>query len=195
MRPSLLACALVVFWPAIAAAEWQIRPFIGVTFGGDTTFVLSEAAGESHRVYGVSGGWLGEVIGIEGDLGYSPGFFDSPRLVLSSYVTTATANVIVALPRRWTRYTLRPYVLGGGGMMRVRSEDRVGLLEVDRTLPAMNVGGGATGFLTDRVGLNWELRYFRSIDQEPTGVSIGDEQLSFWRATMSVAIRLNRRFR
>ena len=197
MRSTLLACALVVFSPELVAAEWQVRPFIGVTFGGDTTFVLNEAAGDSHRVFGVSGGWLGEVVGIEGDLGYSPGFFDSPRLVLSSRVTTATANVVVALPRRWTRYTLRPYVAAGGGVMRVRSEDRItgGLLGVDRTLPTMNVGGGATGFFTDRVGVNWELRYFRSFSREPTGVSIGDEQLSFWRATMALALRLDRRAR
>jgi len=197
MRSTLLACALVVFSPAIVAAEWQVKPFIGVTFGADTTFVLNEATGESHRVYGVSGGWLGEVIGIEGDLGHSPGFFDSPRLVLRSHVTTATANVVVALPRRWTRYTLRPYVVGGGGVVRVRSEDRTpqNLLEVDRSLPTMNVGGGATGFFTDRVGVNWELRYFRSISQEATGVSIGEEQLSFWRATMALAIRLDRRSR
>ena len=195
MRATLLAFGLCVFWPALASAEWQIKPYVGLTFGGDTTFVLNEATGESHRVFGVSGAWLGEVVGIEGDLGYSPGFFDTPRLVLNSSVTTATVNLIVALPRRWTRYTLRPYVVGGGGVMRVRTDPAVTELQVKSTLPAFNVGGGATGFLTDRVGLSWELRYFRGARQDSSGVSIGDEDLSFWRATMALVIGLDRRYR
>ena len=195
MKARLLALGLLLFWPASAAAEWQIKPYVGLTFGGDTTFVLNEAAGDAHRVFGVSGGWLGEVIGVEGDLGYSAGFFDSPRLVLNSSVTTATANVIVALPRRWTRYTLRPYVVGGGGMMRVSTDPAVTELQVKSTLPAFNVGGGATGFLTDRVGVSWELRYFRGARSDQSGISIGEEELSFWRATMALAVRLNRRSR
>ena len=53
------------------------------------------------------------------------------------------------------------------------------------------LAGGVTGFLTDRVGLNWDVRYFRSVGgKEDTGLSIGKEQISFWRATMGVAIRL-----
>ena len=53
------------------------------------------------------------------------------------------------------------------------------------------IGGGATGFLTDRIGLNWDVRYFRSVGgKEGTGLSFGKEQISFWRASMGVAIRL-----
>ena len=54
----------------------------------------------------------------------------------------------------------------------------------------LDFGGGATGFLTDRVGLNWDVRYFRSVGgEEGTGLTFGKEQISFWRATMGVAIR------
>ena len=65
------------------------------------------------------------------------------------------------------------------------------LLKVADTLPAVDLGGGATGFLSDRVGLSWDVRRFRSIGgrSEGRGVSFGRQRLSFWRATMAVAIR------
>jgi hypothetical protein len=64
-------------------------------------------------------------------------------------------------------------------------------LNVASNLPAIDVGGGATGFLTDHVGLSWDMRYFRSIsgNGEGQGLSVGAEQLSFWRANMALAIR------
>jgi hypothetical protein len=57
-------------------------------------------------------------------------------------------------------------------------------------LPAMDVGGGLAGFLSKRIGLGWDVRYFHSIGtgKEPFQ-SFGPEELSFWRANMAVAIR------
>ena len=40
----LLALAILVASPRAAVAEWQIKPFFGVTFGGSTTFVDPEQA-------------------------------------------------------------------------------------------------------------------------------------------------------
>jgi len=64
-------------------------------------------------------------------------------------------------------------------------------LNVSTSLPAIDVGGGATGFLTERVGLSWDIRYFRTVSgkAEGNGLSVGAEQLSFWRASMALAIR------
>ena len=54
----------------------------------------------------------------------------------------------------------------------------------------MDVGGGVTGFLTKHVGVNWGVRYFRSVGQQAEGlVVVADQQLSFWRANMALAIR------
>jgi hypothetical protein len=54
----------------------------------------------------------------------------------------------------------------------------------------MDIGGGATGFLSDRLGVSWELRHFRTIGRGGlSGTSVGPEQLAFWRATMAIAIR------
>jgi hypothetical protein len=169
---------------------------VGATFGGETTlFDLDHAAGERKFAVGVNGVLLGEVVGIEADLGHSPGFFQraTQNLIVGSRVTTLTGNVVVALPRRLAQYALRPYVVGGAGIMYARSEDELNVLTVSRTLAALDVGGGVTGFLTDRFGVSWDVRYFRSLGGGgDNGLSFGAEQLSFWRAIMAVAIRTGR---
>ena len=192
-RAGVLALALFLSWPARASAEWQLRPFLGVTFGGSTTFIdLAHAAGSPNLVLGGNAALLGNVFGIEVDFGRAPGFFEKgdQHLVQRSSVTMLTGNVVIAPPRRLTEYTLGPYFVLGTGLIRARSEDFLGLLSVASTLPAMDVGGGATGFLSDRIGLNWDARYFWSVGgKELRGFSIGPEQLSFWRTSMGLVIR------
>jgi hypothetical protein len=45
--------------------------------------------------------------------------------------------------------------------------------------------------VTNRVGVCWDVRRFQSIgnNADTAGLSFGKEDLSFWRATMAVAIR------
>ena len=194
MRLRLLAMAFLLLAPRQAWAEWQIKPFLGVTFGGVTTLVdLEQAAGNPNAVVGVSAVLLGEVLGIEADVGYAPGFFQSgdQHLVVGSSATTFSGNIVIALPRRLAQYTLRPYFVGGLGLVHARINPGLGVLQVSSTLPALDVGGGATGFLTDRIGLNWDVRRFGSFGGavEGRGLSFGAEQLSFWRANMAIAVR------
>lgn len=194
MRGRLLALALVMALPSPAAAEWQLRPFLGFTFGGKTTFIdLEQAVDGTNVVVGVGGVLLGEVLGVEVDLGHAPGFFEAGDqvLVVGSSVTTLTGNIVIAMPRRLSAYSLRPYFVGGGGLMRVRIDPGLDVLKVARTLAALDIGGGVTGFLTDQIGLNWDIRYVRSAGStgDGDGVSFGAEQLSFWRANMAVAFR------
>jgi hypothetical protein len=192
MRAGFLAFALLLMLPAEGLAEWQLKPFVGVDFGATTTFTdLDHVAGKPHVAFGVNGLVVGQVFGIEGDVSFAPGFFQAKRqqLILGSSVTTATANLVVAFPRRWSQYTLRPYAVGGGGVMRVHIDDVNGILAVDSSLGTVDFGGGVTGFLTDRVGVSWDLRYFRSFGGDSRGFSIGNEQMSYWRAMMAVAIR------
>ena len=196
MRRRLLVAGFLLLAPRAASAEWQVRPYLGFTFAGKTTFVNPEKGVEGQNpVYGVTAGWLGDLFGLEGEFGRSPGFFqsdDAPeQLVISSSVLTVMGNVVIALPRRMAEYGLRPYVSGGGGLMRVNSVGRLGILPTHRTLPAMNVGGGVTGFLTNRVGVSWDFRRVSTMrgEGDTVGNSFGEEQLTFWRATMAVALR------
>ena len=193
-RIGLLAWALVAPAQALAATEWQIRPFAGVTFGGGTTLNDPElAVGKRNFVIGLSGGLLGDVFGIEADLGHGPGFFDTgdSLLISSSRVTTLTGNVIAGLPRRTTEYSLRPYLVGGLGVIRAHAVDSLNnAVPVDMTRPAVDVGGGVSGALSDRTGVSWELRYFRSFHGKADPLGIGAERLSFWRANMAFVVRL-----
>lgn len=190
-----VAMAALLVGPGVARAEWQLKPFAGIKFGTSTTFIDTDRAARSTKmVLGGSGAYVGEVLGIEADFGRVGGFFQSGRggNVLGSSVSTLTGNVTVALPRRLTEYTLRPYFVGGAGVMLVRIDQSAATLDVSENMPTFDVGGGVTGFLTQRIGLNWDVRHFRTIRGRAEGVGLsigGGEQLSFWRANMALAIR------
>jgi len=194
---AVLVTGLLLISARIDAADRQIRAFVGATFGGVTTFVDPElAVGKANPAIGASAVFLGEVFGTEVDVADAPGFFQSgdQHLVVGSRVTTITGNVVVAAPRRWTEYSLRPYVVGGAGLMRVRTTTSFNVFDVSSTIPAIDVGVGVVGFLTNRVGVCWDVRRFQSVGSNigNVGLSIsesGEEHLSFWRATMAVAIR------
>src|SRR5262245_61949480 len=122
MRIAMLAMVLLVVTAAPAFAEWQIRPFLGVTFGGGTTLADPEnAAGKPKLTYGISGGLIGEILGLEADVARTSGFLEAGNqsIDLESSVTTLTGNVTIGLPRSLVEYTLRPYFVGGAGMLRV----------------------------------------------------------------------------
>jgi hypothetical protein len=200
MKRCRLAWAMGVLATAIAApatvfaADSQIRPFIGSTFHGDTSFVdLEHAAPGQNLVVGVSWVTLGDVFGFDAELADAPGFFQSGNrhLVLSSRVTTVTGNVIISAPRRFTEYTLRPYFVAGGGLMRVRIDDSLDALPVSRVLPAFDVGGGVMTFFTNHVGVSGEMRRFQNLyrQSEENGLTFGNERLSFWRATVAFVYR------
>jgi hypothetical protein len=183
--------------PAVARAqtEWQIRPFAGLTFGGSTGIFDPEGAvGKRNGVYGISAALLGDVFGLEFDLARAPGFFetDGPHLVANSSATTLTGNVTVGLSRQATKYVLRPYFVGGFGLMHARYADALNFSPTILKRPAMDIGGGATGFLADRIGLNWELRYFRSLGGGEifNGTTIDGERLSFFRVNMALVVKL-----
>jgi len=190
LRVVLVGVLLAVCRVSAVAAERQIQPFIAVSLGAHTTFALLDTAVQKPNVvYGGRAVWLGEIFGAEGDFGQAPGFFQSSNdLILHSRVTTVTGNFVVALPRHLTEYTLRPFFVAGGGIMVARAEDFFGALPVSDTLPCIDLGGGAAGFLTDKVGVVWDLRYFRSLGGNEGETNFG-QRLSFWRAAMGLALR------
>ena len=176
------------------AADRQIRPFIGATFGGGTTFVDPEnAVGTPNLAIGASAVFLGEVFGTEVDIFDAPGFFESgdKDLVHFSRVTTISGNVVVAAPHRLTEYSLRPYFVGGAGLMRVKTTTAFSVFDVSTLIAQVDAGVGAVAFVTNRIGVCWDVRRFQSVGGNAGngGLSFGDEHLSFWRATMAAVIR------
>ena len=190
----VLAAVVLLVSPRTFAAERQLRPFIGVTFAGATTFVDPELAVDvPNIVVGGSAVFLGEIFGVEADVGDMPGLFEAgdKNLVRYSRVTTVTGNLVIAAPHRLTEYALRPYLVAGAGLMRVKTMTTFSVFDVAEVIPAFDVGAGAIGFITNRVGIAWDVRRFQDLrtDSTENGLSFGDKHLSFWRATMALVLR------
>jgi hypothetical protein len=181
-------------------ADYLFIPLIGGTFAGRTAFLtgLEQGAGSKRLTFGGAVGWLSSgLLGIEGDFTYTPGLFQRniegglpSGLIVDSSAMTISGSVIVAVPQQVTGYSLRPYLVGGLGLIRSSiNYDEVFPTIADNSL-GLNVGGGAIGFLTPRTGVRFELRHFRTFDREPTQLSFEVlPRLSFWRATVGVVIR------
>ena len=193
LHPAVLLCLLACA-PAPAAADWFLVPFTGATFGSETTYVdLDSATGRTNVVYGASGGFVGRgLLGLEIDVGVAPGFFEraDPDLVTSSSVTTVMGNVMITTPLSFSGEGLRPYVVGGLGWMHASSNDFSDIFTFRRDLLGLTVGGGAIGYLTDRVGVRFDLRYMRNITEpDPGSVVFGPPRLRLWRASVGLAFR------
>lgn len=189
--------------PVSAHADWLLAPFLGLTFQGETTLLDNEsAAGKAHWSFGGVVSLVGAgPIGAEGLILYTPGFFqqDNPPLiggvpppdVIESRALAIMGNVVLTTPRKWNEYGLRPFVSGGIGLLRASAKDSFDLLPVNANLLGYNVGGGAIGFLTERTGLRFELRYFSNLkpSDSPEAIAIGRVQLSYWNANVGVVLR------
>jgi hypothetical protein len=102
-------------------------------------------------------------------------------------------NVVLTTPRAWNQYGLRPFVSGGLGMLRVSHNEPT--FPARANLPAYNIGGGAVGLLTNKVGLRFDLRFFRTL---PPGEAPGPLQdtgdllrvhVHYWTATVGVVFK------
>lgn len=185
--------------PATAArADWLITPWIGTTFAIDTTYLTLEIGRRDRRyaVFGVAGGWLSnQIFGVEGELVLSPGFFEVDEsgnplegLLLESNLVALFGNVIAATPVAITGDSLRPYLVGGLGWVRVTQHDQLRLLPSDQS-PGLQLGGGAIGFISNRAALRFDLRNVRTLRRGTAITGERDWKLSFWRASIGVAFR------
>lgn len=189
-----MAALLTGMAPSRADADWLIVPFVGGTFAPETTFLVVEEGAGRKLTLGASVALLSDgFLGVEGDVAHTPRFFEGsdPRgLVLESRVTTLSGSLVLAVPLAVTRESLRPYVLGGLGLMQARSADAAGLFPVDQDLIGLNIGAGAIGLLSARTGVRFDLRHVKAVtgDDGPFARP-GVSRLSFWRATIGVVLR------
>ena len=99
-------------------------------------------------------------------------------------------NLVLTAPRRFTEYTLRPFVSGGVGLLRTGLHDQSGLLGYHANLAGLDIGGGAIGFLTTNVGLRFDVRYFSTLNRtDQAAVSFGKTHLSYMTASVGIVYR------
>jgi hypothetical protein len=206
LRKIAITSALVLMvWaaaPAKASADWLFTPYIGMNWGGNAGF--TDLAGdfedkfERQVNFGASLSWMGAgALGFEVDFGYSPNFFenttgDADFQFGDSNVTTLMANLKVGAPfGGQTGGGIRPYASGGVGLIKTRIDDPDDLFELNSTDWGLNVGGGVAGFFSDNIGLQGDVRYFRSLqDNEPDNeVDVALGSFNFWRGTVGVVFR------
>lgn len=183
--------ALLVAVPAQASAEWILTPFIGSSFAGKTTNEdFEDVIDRQKMTYGGTFTWLGEgVLGFEADLGYSPEYFeaddDDLDFVDSSNVTTLMGNVVVSAPMNG----FRPYATAGVGIIKTTVDDVDDFFDVNNNELGFNVGGGIMAFLSDRVGVRGDVRYFRAMNKQEDEFDFDITDFAFWRATVGASFR------
>jgi len=98
-------------------------------------------------------------------------------------------NVVLAVPKVITQESLRPYLVGGLGLMHTRVTTTRGALDTESNLLGLNIGGGAIGMLSPRAGARFELRRFKNLTNDTGALTIGGTKLSFWRLTAGLVLR------
>ncbi len=192
---TFLPTLFLLAWPAAARADWLVTPFVGTTFGAETTLLdLGGGTKVKHWSFGAGGALLSDqIFGLEADFSWVPGFFEGEDpfdLVSESRITTLFGNVIAAVPLVVSRESLRPYVIAGLGLVHVNPNDLVELDTGGRNSLGLQLGGGAIAFITDRTGLRFDLRQTRTVGRERHELTgIPGTKLSFWRATIGVTFR------
>jgi hypothetical protein len=190
----VLAALAILVCPSTAAADWLLIPFVGGSFAPETTFLIPEKGAGQKLTLGGSVALLSDgVLGLEADVGHTPGFFqgDDPLgLVLSSRVTTVSGSVILAVPLSITRESLRPYVVGGVGLLQTRSRHAGAAIPVEEDLLGAIVGAGAIGMVTFQTGLRFDVRYIKAASGAAGPFAQpGLSRLSFWRASAGLVLR------
>jgi hypothetical protein len=193
----LALCSVVLLGaPRQAAAEWHITPMIGVTMLGSTSIVDPElATNRRHLNLGGAVSLIGSgMLGVEVITIWTPGFFDRGeldddpiKLVAGSRALSLMGNVMLTTPRKWTEYSLRPFVSGGFGLMHVNVDSD--LFPVSSYFGGYNIGGGAVGFLSDRTGLRFDFRYHSTVNATDEQSAFGDAHLRYVTATIGIVFR------
>jgi hypothetical protein len=180
-RQARIASVMLLVWATAgtpAFADGLITPFVGVTFGGNTT--------TNQDTYGISiAGMAAGVFGFELDAARTGRVFGDEGISTDGTLTTVMGNLLVGAPLG----PVRPYAVGGLGLIRTSAS---GLLLGDtaQTELGVDMGAGLMGFFSNHVGARVDVRYFRTVTGGETGslnFDLGD--VDFWRASVGATFR------
>jgi hypothetical protein len=164
-RTLVVGLLLSALAPGAARADGLIVPFVGVNFGGDSGTELLDAADARQLNWGASFAWMGAgVIGVEGDIGYSPDFFGKTDVGGSSMLTLS-GNLLLGVPfGGQAGFGVRPYGLVGVGMVRPDGDAFAGEEVFGENRLSWDFGGGLFVFFGTHAGIRADVRYFRTFE-------------------------------
>ena len=188
MKVAVLTVALLML-PALARAEWTVKGFAGLTYGGSHGFVdLDGTSGRSKPVFGGAIGWRASSIGVELEIASDPQRLKgSSDLVVTGRATSVMLNATWAMPRRLG--PIRPYLTGGIGSVGVSYEDSLDAFTSTTMLAAANVGGGVLIPASPRTEFVADVRYLRTRYGDAAPGGFGEPYLAYWRASAGVLFR------
>ena len=170
---------------AQAPAQGFISPMYGVNFGGVSGCPQLNGCTDKQTNLSVGAGVFRTIIGVEAEVAYAPTFFgEAPGL--SSNALTLMGNVMLA-PQVGP---LRPYMLGGLGLIRTRVELTTSSpVTTSHNVLGFGVGGGVIGFVTSHFGLRVDLRYFHSFsDFTVEGLTLSSDNVDYSRASAGIVV-------
>jgi opacity protein-like surface antigen len=180
---------LILAPAAPARADVVLTPFVGTLFGGD----VDNTPG--HQVsYGGSAAFMGAgILGAEIGFTYTPEFVQDTLTTPDIRQASLMGNLIIGIPIGDADQggQLRPYVTGGGGLLRTSADSSELFDRFSSNDFALNVGGGVMAFFSEHVGLRADVRYFRALtDDDPGGgVDFDLADLDFWKWDIGAAFR------
>src|SRR5712691_1288839 len=158
LRQIGIASLFLALTSAPARADGFIVPFVGFNFGGDSGNCPSLTNCEQKRTnFGVSLGKMGSAVGFEEDFSYAKNFFgDTPGA--SNSVLSLMSNLLIGPGVG----PVRPYVLGGFGLIRPHVSSLTGSLTglgaTEKNAIGYDIGGGVTGMFGRHLGVRGDLR-------------------------------------
>lgn len=176
-----LFCLIV---PAAAHAQ-----AVGTGFTGFATVFFGPAHGGDIRDIGWTPGVSAAVIdangwGAELDLSHVREF--NGDQFVESGITTLMFNAVGMWPE--PDALLRPYLLGGVGLLRARACVANCQLVVSRTDWGMDAGGGVFVVFNEFVGARGDLRYFRYLQRHGDLPLTDNGFFDFWRTSVGVVV-------
>jgi len=179
-----LAALAAFALPASARAEGFVSPLIGFNFGGDASCQTASNCEDKRLNFGVGLGAMNAVVGFEQEIAYARDFFGIQPGLQNASVLTVMSNFML-VPKIGP---VRPYVLGGVGLIKTHTEfTTTSLLSTDNNNFGWDVGGGVMFTIVPHVGLRGDIRYFHSFqDLGALPIPLANQKLDFGRAAAAV---------
>jgi opacity protein-like surface antigen len=151
----------------------MITPYLGASAGGDVEG-RKLTPGASMTVLDTSG------IGAELDVAHTR------QIDESRFSESAITSVMVNVVGMWRVSNVRPFVVSGLGLLRVRAALPDAGLVTSRTDWAFDAGAGVLYLFDDLIGVRGDVRYFRYLQRHDDLPLRDNGFFDYWRTSIGV---------